>query len=152
MTPSAKCLELIKSYEGFSAKLYNCPAGDCTIGYGHKVHNGPIDGSLTEKFYSIGITRESAERLLAKDVAARAGDVNKLVLVTLTQGQFDALVSFAYNVGVANLAGSTLLHRLNGGNYDAVPEELQRWCFVHGVVSKGLVARRNAEAALFLAK
>ena len=88
MTAGPAAIALIEAYEGFSPNLYNCPAHDCTIGYGHKVHTGPIDGRAAEQPYAKGITRERAELLLKADAALAAREVQQSVHVTLTQHQF----------------------------------------------------------------
>jgi lysozyme len=150
MKASANCYELIKAFEGLHAvkadgtvRAYICPAGKWTIGYGST--KGVRSG--------MNITQQEAEDLLVKDVNEFEAAVNRLVKVPLTQNQFDALVSFAFNVGSGNLSSSTLLRKLNVSDYDAVPSELLRWnkARVNGVLTplKGLTRRRSAEAALF---
>jgi GH24 family phage-related lysozyme (muramidase) len=139
---------LIAEFEGFRSELYNDPADHCTIGYGHLVHRGPIDGSESAEFKK-GITRKRALELLQKDAGAAAGAVNDGVKVPLSQQQFDALVSFVFNVGSGAFAESTLLRLLNEGRYDAVPEQLDRWVKADGKTLEGLVRRRKAEGAHF---
>jgi lysozyme len=139
-------LDFIARHEGFVDHLYNDAAGHATIGYGHLVHRGPITGSEPEKT----ITRERAVELLRTDARAKEAVVRAAVKVPLSQPQFDALVSFVFNVGEGNFRSSTLLRELNAGNYDAVPPQLGRW--VHGrpdQVLPGLVTRRKEEGALF---
>ena len=138
----------IARFEGFRPDLYNDPAGHCTIGYGHLVHRDQCDGNEPAEFLA-GITQERALQLLQADAAAAASEINSSVTVPLVQHQFDALVSFAFNVGVGAFRGSNLLRRLNAGEYDAVPGELNR--FVHAGRQRlpGLVVRREAEGALF---
>lgn len=147
-TLSASGARLIAQFEGFSAKLYDDPAGHCTIGFGHLVHHGPINGSEPEAFRQ-GITRTEARRLLREDARPAGDAVNDLVKVSLSQQQFDALTSFVYNLGEGNLVASQLLRRLNAGEYDAVPEELAKWVHAGGKELPGLVKRRQVEGVLF---
>lgn len=145
MRLSAKGVRFIAQWEGFEPRLYNDPLGHCTIGYGHLVHRGRCNGSEPPNFKD-GITRAEALELLHEDAARFVRCVNKGVRVRLNQHQFDALVSFSYNVGCAAFTGSTLLRKLNQGRYDDVPAELMRW--TNGGLP-GLVRRRRAEGRLF---
>lgn len=147
-TLSAAGARMISEFEGFSATLYDDPAGHCTIGYGHLVHRGRCDGSEPAQFRR-GLSQEQARRLLRDDARPFGEAVNARVTVPLSQPQFDALVSFVYNLGPGNFASSTLLRRLNAGEYDAVPEELARWVKAGGRTLTGLVRRRAAEGELF---
>ena len=133
-------LALIKHFEGLRLTAYRCPAGVLTIGYGH---TGP---DVTE---GQCITTEHAQQLLAQDLIPVESVIHRLVQYPIDQNQYDALVSFTFNVGAGALASSTLLKRLNGGEVTAVPSELRRWNRAAGQVMLGLVARRNAEAALW---
>lgn len=134
-------LDLIKSFEGLSLKAYNQGGKDVpTIGYGHT--RGVKMGDV--------ITEHQAEEFLRQDVASAEHDVNRLVKVPLTQNQFDALVSFTFNLGGGNLSTSTLLKKLNVGNYEGAAEEFPRWSFSRGVHLAGLERRRKAEQQLFL--
>jgi len=136
-------IELIKRAEGCSLKAYRCPAGVLTIGYGATNIDGiPVSADMT-------ITEREAETILKSDLRRFENAVNRLVKVPLTQNQFDALISFTFNVGEGNLAKSTLLKKLNKGDYQAVPAELAKWNKAGGKVLRGLVARRSAEAALW---
>lgn len=135
-----KAVELIKGFEGFSAKAYICPAGKPTIGYGHTGNVRPEDT----------ITKEEAEKLLAKDLEKFESGVKKLVKVPLNDNQFAALVSFAYNVGLGNFDTSTLLKQLNEGHYDLAADQFLRWTKGGGKELPGLVKRRAAERAVFL--
>ena len=145
---SADGAAFIAKFEGFRGKLYNDAAGHCTIGFGHLVHRGPIDGSETDEFCR-GITRERAVTLLRKDAAKAAAEVRKSVTVPLNQHQFDALVSFAFNLGTGAFRESTLLKKLNARAYGAVPAQMNRWVNAGGRPLAGLVRRRKAEGALF---
>jgi lysozyme len=138
-------LRFIGRWEGFRGKLYNDPLGHCTIGFGHLVHRGNCDGSEPAPFKR-GITRRRGLKLLRKDSAEYQAAVNDLVQVALNQQQFDALVSFAYNIGTGAFGTSTLLRKLNQGAFQAVRGELMRWTN-NGL--PGLVSRRRAEAELF---
>lgn len=136
--------DLIKRHEGLRLQSYRDPVNLLTIGYGH---TGP-DARAGNR-----ITIERAENLLTQDVREAEAAVIRLVKVPLSQGQFDALVSFVFNVGDRALAGSTLLRELNAGRYAAVPGQLRRWVYgtVGGqkVILPGLVKRRSDEAVLW---
>jgi lysozyme len=139
----------IARFEGFSPRLYDDAATppNATIGFGHLVHRGPVTGEeeLTE------VTRKQALALLRDDCAEAAAAVGRLVTRPLTQAQFDALVSFTYNCGAGALAESTLLEKVNAGDFEAVPDELARWTRAGpGAPLPGLVRRRRAEADLFM--
>ncbi len=139
---------LIKQFESFQANLYNDPADHCTIGYGTLVHRGKCDGTESEE-YKKGITEARATELLRADAASAAGAVSGNVTVALNQNQFDALVSFTYNVGNTAFQNSTLLTKLNGSDYAAVPTEMRKWVNAGGKKLQGLVNRREAEIELF---
>jgi lysozyme len=132
---------LLKKFEGCKLNAYKCPAGIWTIGYGHTSAAG--EPAVTE---GMTITREEAETILKRDLAKYEKPVADLVKVKLTQHQFDVLVDFAYNAGVGNLKSSTLLKKLNAGDYDAVPSELMKWTKGGGKELPGLVRRRRAES------
>jgi lysozyme len=136
-------LDLIKQFEGFSPTVYICPAGYPTIGYGHVVK--PQEW---EKFSS-GITPEQAETLLCQDVQTAEYAVLRLITVPLTDGQFDALVSFTFNLGAGALQRSTLRRKVNRWDHAAVPAEFMKWVWAGGRKLEGLVGRREAEAALY---
>lgn len=132
---------LVREFEGCRLDAYRCPAGIPTIGYGA---TGP-DIRMGMKW-----TQEEADERLAEDLARFAEGVERLVLVDLTDNQFAALVSFAYNVGLGALAGSTLLRELNAGDYEGAADQFPRWSKGGGRVLPGLVRRRAAERDLFL--
>ena len=136
-------LDLIKRFEGFRPTVYTCPAGWPTIGYGHVVRNNE-----RERF-SAGINERAAEELLRRDVEAAEKAVLRLIHVPLSDGQFSALVSFAFNLGAGALQRSTLRRRVNREEYDAASAEFRRWVWAGGRKLKGLISRRAAEAALF---
>lgn len=138
---SDKGIHLIKNFEGCRLTAYRCPANILTIGYGH---------TGCDVFAGQKITQEEAERLLRQDLTVHCNNVSQLVKVPLNQNQFDALVSFEYNVGYGNFKNSTLLKLLNQGKYKEASEQFGRWKFAGGKVLAGLVKRREAEKALFL--
>ena len=141
METSKTGIDLIKHFEGCELTAYKCPAGVWTIGYGHI--KGVSEGMT--------ITQEQAEEMLRDEMAEYEGYVNRLVTVELNQNQFDAMVSWVYNLGGGNLASSTLLKVLNAGDYDGVPAQMMRWNKAGGKVLEGLTRRRQAEADLFVA-
>ena len=145
---SQKGAAFIAHFEGLKLKLYNDPVGHATIGVGHLVHKGPINGSEAAEFKR-GITRERAFELLQQDAASAADEISRSVKVALTQAQADALISFTFNVGTGAFRDSTLLRLLNGGDYTSVPAQLDRWTKASGQTLPGLVTRRKAEGALF---
>ena len=140
MEISENGLDLIKHFEGLKLTAYICPAGVLTIGYGHT-------GKDVKPSMKIDIF--DAEILLKNDVARFEDSVNTLVDVNMTQGQFDALVSFCYNLGASALKGSTLLKLLNSGDYDAAGGQFIRWNKCKGRELAGLTARREAEQELY---
>lgn len=119
---------------------YRCPAGYWTVGYGHVL-------AAYEAFTTL--TRAEADALLRKDVGHAAQSVRALVRVPLTHGQFDALVSFTFNLGAGAFERSTLRQVVNREEHDAVPEQLLRWVYAAGRKMPGLLRRRAAEAALY---
>lgn len=143
-------INLVKKFEGLhklgedgKVHAYRCPAGKWTIGYG--ATRGVRSGVVW--------TVEEAEKRLAEDLNDHAKAIHRHVHVPLSQNQYDALVSFVFNVGEANFKSSTLLKKLNQGLYDEVPEQLMRWnkARVEGKLTplRGLTRRRSAEGALF---
>ena len=139
MQTSQQGLDLIKHFEGFRSKAYKCPAGKWTIGYGHTGNVEPGDI----------ITEDEANILLAKDVRWAEQAIYDSG-ARLTQNQFDALVSFIYNVGAGNSRKSTLRRKaMQDATDPTIPGEFHRWNKAGGKVLAGLVARRNAEADLW---
>lgn len=136
---SPACFAVIKAEEGLQLVAYKCPAGVWTAGWGH----------------TAGVTRgmkvsvSKAEQWLHEDVSSFEQDVRRLVRVPLSQGQFDGLVSFVFNVGAVNFADSTLLRHLNAGDYAGAAEEFGKWVYGGGRALPGLVRRRKKERALF---
>jgi lysozyme len=138
---SAAGMDLLKRSEGFRDRVYLDVAGIPTIGYGHRL--------LHSDSFPNGINELQASNLLAYDVRDAEQAVQRLVTVPLTQGQFDALVDFTFNLGAARLAASTLLKSLNAGHYDNAAEQLLRWDHAGGQEYPALKARREAEVELW---
>jgi lysozyme len=136
-------LDLIKRFEGFSETVYICPAGLPTIGYGHVVK--------PHENFSCGISKTEAEDLLREDVQVAERAVQRLITVPLTDGQFAALVSFTFNLGAGSLQRSTLRRKINREEHEDASIEFLRWVWAGGRKLKGLVRRREAEAALYAA-
>lgn len=153
MTPSDAALALLKEFEQgphgeFAATVYRCPAGHATVGWGHVIRpNERIETPLSEA---------DANRLLAADLGRFAPAVAAALHVPVTQAMFDALVCFAFNVGLGALLGSTLLARLNNGDYAGAADQFRRWTKARDPRTgqrktlAGLVRRREAECDLFL--
>ncbi len=140
-TYSDEGFALTKSFEGLRLEAYADQGGVWTVGCGH---TGPdVHPGLT-------LTEEEAATLLACDVAAAVTGVNRLVTVRLTQCQFDALVDFAFNLGVGVLARSTLLRFVNRGDFASAAAQFAEWDHCRGVIVPGLLRRRQAEAKMFL--
>lgn len=139
MKTSQKGIDLIKQFEGCRLAAYKCPAGKWTIGYGHT--QGVKAGDK--------ITRSQAEEYLKGDLATFEKGVEKAVKVKLNQYQFDALISFTYNCGLGALKSSTLLKKLNAGDYKGASDEFLKWNKSNGRVLAGLKRRRKAEKILF---
>ncbi|CAI2170276.1 14645_t:CDS:2 [Funneliformis geosporum] len=146
MKINAEGLELVKDFEGFRADFYNDLAGHKTIGYGHNCDADPNKC----KDIKAPITQAQAEELLKTDLAKFEGHVTSLVKVKLNSNQFSALVSFTFNLGQGNLASSTLLKKLNAGDYEGASKEFGKWVYAAKKVVKGLERRREAERALFV--
>ena len=138
----------IARFEGCVLHLYNDPTNNATIGVGHLVHIGPINGNEPAEFKQ-GITRQRALELLEEDAKQASRAVRQAITQPLKQTEFDALVSFTFNCGAGNLQSSTLRRKLNAGNRAAVPAELMRWVYSGSKKLPGLVKRRQAEGALF---
>lgn len=141
-------LDLIKQWEGKYLIAYHGPAdrpGLLTVGYGHTDAAGPPKVTA-----GMIITEKQAEDILKNDLFGCESDVAQLVKVPLNDNQFAALVSFVFNVGVANFRSSTLLRKLNAGDYASVPAELQKWTKANGKRVQGLANRRAAEAGLWV--
>jgi lysozyme len=139
---SDKGLTLTQQCEGLRLEAYQDSVGVWTVGYGHT-------GSDVRK--GLTISEEQASDLLKKDVATAVAAVNRLVTVSLSQNQFDALVDFVFNLGASRLAGSKLLRKVNAGDFAGAAEQFLAWVRAGNQILPGLVTRRKAERALFLA-
>ena len=133
---------LVKQFEGLKLNSYRCPAGVCTIGYGHTSVAG-----APEVHDGMKITQQQADDILHRDLVKYEVAVERLLHQPVTQHQFDALVDFAYNAGINNLEKSSLLKKVNAAQFNDVPAELMKWTKGGGKTLPGLVRRRQAEAA-----
>lgn len=148
MIPSESCVRQIGEFEGCRLTPYNDVAGNATVGYGHLLHHGPV----TDDDQAISETQ--ADVYFAQDLDTKAGQyVNSFVKVTLSQNQFDALVSFTYNLGAGTLQMLLSSSGLNGGQYGSLPAHLIQYdkARVNGelVIEPGLLRRRQWEAQLW---
>lgn len=144
----------IEDWEGRRSRAYLDTGGKLTIGIGHLLtkserQSGKIILPNETIKYADGLTDDQINRLFLFDLRRALGAVSGLVKVPLTQYQFDALVSFAFNAGVGAFQESTLLKILNKGQFDQVPEQMLRWVWDNGVKSNGLLNRRNDEVSLW---
>ncbi|WP_165465351.1 lysozyme [Enterobacter cloacae] len=139
MRTSERGKELIKSFEGLRLQSYQCLAGIWTIGYGHtkNVSRGDV------------MTRETAEHYFNESILQKEQIVKKFVMVSLNQQQFDALVSFVFNLGEGNFRRSTLLQKINQNDFAGASQEFKRWIYANGKQAPGLLRRRKAEEQLF---
>ena len=144
MKTSQNGLNLIKQFEGIELQSYQDQAGYWTIGIGTRF----IDNESVKP--GMMITEDQALQYLQLDVEKFENAVNENVEVDLTQNQFDALVDFTYNLGQESLINSTLLKKLNNGDYQGAANEFLRWDKAGGQVVEGLLRRRTAERELFL--
>jgi len=143
---SQKGLELIKSFEGLSLKPYVCAGGINTIGYGNTYYTNGKKVTLQDK----PITKEQAEELIKHSLSTYEKAVDSFCRDDISQSQFDALVSFAYNVGTGNLQKSTLIKKVNANPQDqTIKDEFLKWNKANGKVLTGLTRRRQAEATLY---
>ena len=142
MKTSNKGIDLIKKHEGFRSKAYRCSANVLTIGFGHTLNVKSTDV----------IDKAQAEVFLRQDVEFAEKEVNRHNL-NINQNQFDALVSFVFNLGVGNFARSTLLRKIKSDPNDpTIRKEFERWIYAGGKVLNGLVKRRKEEADLYFTK
>lgn len=143
MKLSQRGIDLIKQFEGYSSKAYPDPAtggAPWTIGYG--TTNGVKPGMI--------ITAEQAEKMLRDDVAKFESGVSSLIAAPTTQGQFDAMVSLAYNIGLGNFGKSTLLKKHNARCYTCAADQFRVWNRANGKVMNGLTKRRAAEREVYM--
>lgn len=143
MKLSQRGIDLIKQFEGYSSKAYPDPAtggAPWTIGYG--TTKGVKPGMV--------ITAEQAEKMLRDDVAKFESGVSSLITSPTTQGQFDAMVSLAYNIGLGNFGKSTLLKKHNARCYTCAADQFRVWNRANGKVMNGLTKRRAAERQVYM--
>ena len=136
-------ISLIKKLEGFSNIMYLDIAGFATIGYGHLVKPNEKD------LFKNGISESYATDLLKKDIIAAENAVIRLITVHLNNNQFDALVSFTFNLGAAALQRSSLRRKINREEHESIPAEFMRWIYAGGKKSSGLIHRRKLEAEVY---
>lgn len=152
MQVSQKCVDLVKRFEGLVTRAYKCPAGVLSVGYGHTGH---------DVVPFMIITEEEAENLLKKDLRKFESKLNYSLShdhVVLNQNQFDACISFIFNLGFSAFIFSTLYKKLKAGDYTGAADEFPRWVYITKYVDgekvkiriKGLETRRRAERELFL--
>lgn len=143
---SSQGIALIKHYEGFRSNAYKCPAGVVTIGYGSTYYKNGDRIKITDT-----ITEKEAEILLLDMLSVFEKQVDIITTDEITQCKFDALVSFAYNVGTQALKNSTLLKKVNKNIYDVtIPDEFNKWVKAGGKTLAGLVTRRISEGKLYI--
>lgn len=157
MKVSPKAVAMIKHHEGVRQKPYKCPAKLWTVGVGHVLYPEqgklPIDqrDGFALKIEDFRIfSMEEVDAILRADLDRFERGVERYITVPLTQGMFDALVSFSFNVGLGTLQRSTLRQKLNRGDKEGAAEELLKYCMAGGKILKGLQKRRLDERALFL--
>ena len=139
MNISQEGISLIKKFEGCELEAYQCAAGVWTLGY----------GSTKDVKEGDTLTQKEADNLLLHEMQEYEGYIKELIKVPLKQNQFDALVSWVFNLGPANLKASTMLKFLNAGDYHLIPSQIKRWNKANGKVLEGLIRRREAEALMF---
>jgi len=157
MQTSLKAIELIKHHEGVRFRPYRCPARLYTVGVGHVMYpeQGKLkiedrDGFPLRPEDNRVWTKDEVDAILKADLARFEKGVATYCPVPLTQGMFDALVSFSFNVGLGTLQRSTLRSKLNRGDKAGAAEELLKYCMAGGKILKGLQNRRIDERAMFL--
>jgi len=144
MNVSDQGMAIIKRFEGYMGHRYVCPAGKLTIGYGHVIRPDDVIPKAITEVQASALLRADLETHYCPQVQALLG------IIPVTQNQFDALVAFAYNVGVTALKTSTLLRKLNARDLAGAAEEFLRWDKAAGRPMDGLLRRRVAERALFI--
>ena len=158
MKISKEGIRFLTDLEGVRLKMYRCEAGLPTIGVGHllkrsELSSGKIKIGNQLVKYAQGLTEDQAATLLTQDLSKHGMVVSNFTVpgfvCNLEQHQFDALVSFCFNVGINAYKKSTLVKRIKSGDSDDVPNQLMRWVYVAGTKSKGLTNRRKAEVKLW---
>ena len=157
MQTSLKAIELIKHHEGVRFRPYRCPARLHTVGVGHvlypeqgKMKIDDRDGFALKPEDNRMFSMEEVDGILKSDLQRFERGVATYCPVALTQGQFDALVSFAFNVGLGTLQRSTLRQKILRGDIDGAAEEFLKYCMAGGKILRGLQNRRKDERAMFL--
>jgi lysozyme len=153
---SKQCIEMIKHHEGVRTKPYRCPALLWTVGVGHVIDPNHIrvkfedrkNIALPEDWNRV-LSMAEVDRILAEDLANFERGVLRLCPTGLTQGRFDALVSFSFNVGLGNLQRSTIRMKHNRGDFEEAAEAFMQWTKAGGKELPGLVKRRKDEKALY---
>jgi lysozyme len=156
MRVSQKCIEQIKKDEGVRNKPYQCPALLWTVGVGHVIDPNHAKVPMADRKalpipagWDRVLSADEIDEILRKDLNRFEQGVLRLIKVPLTQGQFDALVSFSFNVGLGNLQNSTLRMKVNRGEFEAAAEQFLVWTKAGGKVLPGLVKRRTHEKEMF---
>ena len=156
MKVSQKCINQIKQDEGVRNRPYQCPALLWTVGVGHVIDPNHAKVKLADRkqlpipaSWDRVLSNDEIDEILRKDLNRFEKGVLRLIKVPLTQGQFDALVSFSFNVGLGNLQNSTLRMKLNRGDYEGAAEQFLVWTKAGGKGLKGLVIRRTHEKEMF---
>ena len=156
MRVSKKCIEQIKKDEGVRNKPYQCPALLWTVGVGHVIDPNHAKVPMADRKalpipagWDRVLSADEIDEILRTDLARFEAGVLRLIKVPLTQGQFDALVSFSFNVGLGNLQNSTLRMKVNRGEFEAAAEQFLVWTKAGGKVLPGLVKRRTHEKEMF---
>ena len=145
MKIQSRGLQIIKEFESLKLKPYLCPAGIPTIGYGSTYYEDGTKVTLND----LPITEQRADDVLANISDKFSIQVSKLLKVELNQNQFDALVSFSFNIGIGNLTTSTILKRINEKDFENASLEFAKWNKSGGKVLNGLIKRREKESQLF---
>lgn len=156
MVVSKECIEMIKHHEGVRLKPYRCPALLWTVGVGHVIDPSHIGVKIDERKnlpipqgWDRTLSNKEVDDILAADLRRFEKGVLRLCPNGLTQHRFDALVSFAFNVGLGNLQRSSLRMKHNRGDYDGAAEEFLKWAKAGGKVLRGLLIRRTDEMNLY---
>jgi lysozyme len=156
MKVSQKCIDNIKKDEGVRQRPYQCPALLWTVGVGHVIDPQHAKVPLAQRKalpipagWDRTLSMEEVDDILRKDLSRFEQGVSRLITAPLTQGQFDALVSFSFNVGLGNLQNSTLRMKVNRQEYEAAAQQFLVWTKAGGKVLPGLVKRRTHEKEMF---
>ena len=156
MKVSQKCIDQIKRDEGVRNRPYQCPALLWTVGVGHVIDPNHAKVPMANRKqlpipagWDRVLSNEEIDEILRKDLARFEQGVSRLITAPLTQGQFDALVSFSFNVGLGNLQNSTLRMKVNRQDYEGAAEQFLVWTKAGGKVLPGLVKRRTHEKEMF---